>query len=133
MNQPLTYMDGETLMNTVLPPIRFVISQLPPQGLHVLAGAPKVGKSWLSLWLCLQVAKGKPAWEFPTTQGDVLYLCLEDSYSRIQNRLLDITDDAPPVLRHHVGKAAQRTGAADRAVPDLTAGSTSRRAGIFSL
>lgn len=98
MNQPLTYMDGETLMNTVLPPIRFVISQLLPQGLHVLAGAPKVGKSWLSLWLCLQVAKGEPAWEFSTTQGDVLYLCLEDSYSRIQNRLLDITDDAPPNL-----------------------------------
>ena len=94
MNQPLTYMDGETLMNTVLPPIRFVISQLLPQGLHVLAGAPKVGKSWLSLWLCLQVAKGEPAWEFSTTQGDVLYLCLEDSYSRLQNRLLDITDDA---------------------------------------
>lgn len=98
MNQPLTYMDGETLMNTVLPPIRFVISHLLPQGLHVLAGAPKVGKSWLSLWLCLQVAKGEPAWEFPTKQGDVLYLCLEDSYSRIQNRLLDITDDAPPNL-----------------------------------
>lgn len=98
MNQPLTYMDGETLMNTVLPPIRFMISHLLPQGLHVLAGAPKVGKSWLSLWLCLQVAKGEPAWEFPTKQGDVLYLCLEDSYSRIQNRLLDITDDAPPNL-----------------------------------
>ncbi len=98
MDRPLTYMDGETLMNTVLPPIRFVISQLLPQGLHVLAGAPKVGKSWLSLWLCLQVAKGEPAWEFSTTQGDVLYLCLEDSYSRIQNRLLDITDDAPPNL-----------------------------------
>ena len=60
MDRPLTYMDGETLMNTVLPPIRFVISQLLPQGLHVLAGAPKVGKSWLSLWLCLQVAKGEP-------------------------------------------------------------------------
>ena len=98
MDRPLTYMDGETLMNTVLPPIRFVISQLLPQGLHVLAGAPKVGKSWLSLWLCLQVAKGEPAWDFSTTKGDVLYLCLEDSYSRIQNRLLDITDDAPPNL-----------------------------------
>ena len=94
----MTYMDGESLMNTVLPPIRFVISQLLPQGLHVLAGAPKVGKSWLSLWLCLQVAKGEPAWDFSTTKGDVLYLCLEDSYSRIQNRLLDITDDAPPNL-----------------------------------
>ena len=44
------------------------------------------------------MAKGEPAWEFPTEQGDVLYFCLEDSYSRIQNRLLDITDDAPPNL-----------------------------------
>lgn len=43
MNQPLAYMDGETLMNTVLPPIRFVISQLLPQGLHILVEAPKVG------------------------------------------------------------------------------------------
>lgn len=51
MNWPLTYMDGEALMNTVLPPIRFVIFQLLPQGLHVLAGVPKVGKSWLSLRL----------------------------------------------------------------------------------
>ena len=95
---PLSYMDGETLMNTVLPPIRFVVPGLLPQGLHILAGAPKVGKSWLALWLCLCVAKGEPVWETPVNQGDVLYLCLEDSYSRIQNRLLDITDSAPDNL-----------------------------------
>ena len=96
---PLTYLDGETLMSTVLPPIRFVVDKLLPQGLHILAGAPKVGKSWLALWLCLCVAKGEPIWNFLTTKGSVLYLCLEDSYSRIQNRLLDITDDAPASLR----------------------------------
>ena len=95
---PLTYLDGETLISTVLPPIRFVVDKLLPQGLHILAGAPKVGKSWLVLWLCLCVAKGEPVWNFPTFRGSVLYLCLEDSYSRIQNRLLDITDDAPANL-----------------------------------
>ena len=95
---PLTYLDGETLMSTVLPPIRFVVDKLLPQGLHILAGAPKVGKSWLALWLCLCVAKGEPVWNFPTLRGGVLYLCLEDSYSRIQNRLLDITDNAPADL-----------------------------------
>lgn len=31
-------------------------------------------------------------------RGDVLYLRLEDSDSRIQTRLLDITDDTPPNL-----------------------------------
>lgn len=95
---PLTYLDGETLISTVLPPIRFVVDKLLPQGLHILAGAPKVGKSWLALWLCLCVAKGEPVWNFSTRRGGVLYLCLEDSYSRIQNRLLDITDDAPANL-----------------------------------
>lgn len=90
--------DGETLISTPLPPIRFIINGLLPQGLHILAGAPKVGKSWLALWLCLCVAKGEQLWELPVTKGDVLYLCLEDSYSRIQARLLDITDDAPDNL-----------------------------------
>ena len=94
----LDAIDGETLMTAPLPPIRFTINGLLPQGLHILAGAPKVGKSWLALWLCLRVAKGEYVWEFPSTRGDVLYLCLEDSYSRIQNRLLDITDDAPDNL-----------------------------------
>ena len=45
---PLAYIDGETLLTTVLPSIRFVVSGLLSQGLHVLAGAPKVGKSWLA-------------------------------------------------------------------------------------
>ena len=99
MNQtPLNYIDGETLLNTVLPPIRFIVSGLLSQGLHVLAGAPKVGKSWLALHLCFCVANGESIWELPVTKGDVLYLCLEDSYSRIQNRLLDITDNAPDNL-----------------------------------
>ena len=55
----LNAIDGETLMTTPLPPIRFTIGGLLPQGLHILAGAPKVGKSWLALWLCLCVAKGR--------------------------------------------------------------------------
>ena len=36
---PLTYLDGETLMSTVLLPIRFVVDKLLPQGLHILAGS----------------------------------------------------------------------------------------------
>ena len=76
---PLTYIDSETLLTTVLPPIRFVVSGLLPQGLHVLAGAPKVRKSWLALHLCLCVAQGKPIWELLVTKGDALYLCIEDS------------------------------------------------------
>lgn len=88
--------DGETLMNTTLEPIQFIVDSLIAPGLHILSGSPKIGKSWLAFWLCLQVAKGKNVWKFPTTQGATLYLGLEDSIPRLQSRLFDITDDAPP-------------------------------------
>lgn len=94
----LITMDAESLLTTPLPPTRFIVSELIPQGLHILAGAPKVGKSWLALQICLQVALGESLWDFPVTTGTVLYLCLEDSFTRIQNRLFDITDEAPDNL-----------------------------------
>ena len=73
----------------------FVVDTLLAQGLHILAGSPKVGKSWLALWLAVTVAKGEPVWNMTTRQGTTLYLCLEDSVLRIQNRLFEITEDAP--------------------------------------
>ena len=95
-------MDAETLMSTPMKPLRFVVQGLIPQGLHILAGSPKIGKSWLALWICLQVAKGEPVWGFETRKFDVLYLCLEDSFARIQNRLFEITDEAPSNLHFAV-------------------------------
>lgn len=94
----LQTIDADTLMSTPLPVTKFIVEGLLPEGLHILAGSPKVGKSWLALWLCFQVSKGDPVWELPTTHGTVLYLCLEDSYTRIQSRLFQITDDAPGTL-----------------------------------
>ena len=84
-----------TLMDRPLEPPNFVVDTLISQGLHILAGSPKVGKSWLALWLAVTVAKGEPVWNMTTKQGTTLYLCLEDSVLRIQNRLFEITEDAP--------------------------------------
>ncbi len=92
----LPTIDGETLMSKPLQPLNFVVDTLISQGLHILAGSPKVGKSWLALWLAVTVAKGEPVWGLPVKQGTTLYLCLEDSQLRIQNRLFDVTEDAPP-------------------------------------
>ena len=80
-------------MTTVYKPIEFVVDNLLAQGLYILAGAPKVGKSWLALDMCLSIAKGEKVLGQQTTQGTALYLCLEDSYVRIQNRLYEITDE----------------------------------------
>lgn len=111
MNQtPLTYMDGETLMTTPLPLLRFIVSGFLPQGLHILAGPPKAGKSWPVLWLCLRVSKGESVWNYPSKRGSVLCLRLEDSYARIQRRLLDITDDAPDNLFFATISARLREG-----------------------
>ena len=84
----LRTIDARTLADAVLEPPGYAVKDLLVQGLHILAGAPKTGKSWLALWLCQQVAGGEKVWGHPTQQGTV---CLEDGYRRLQDRLLDIT------------------------------------------
>ena len=50
----------------------------------------------------MQVAKGEAVWSFATEKKKTLYLCLEDSENRIQNRLFDIIEDAPPDIHFAV-------------------------------
>ncbi|MDE5936478.1 MAG: helicase RepA family protein [Ruminococcus sp.] len=83
-------------------PIEFVIDGLIAQGLYILAGTPKVGKSWLALDMCLSIAKGEKVLGQKTLQGTALYLCLEDSFQRIQNRLYQITDEPTDSLHFSV-------------------------------
>lgn len=95
----LKTIDADTLLSTPMNKTLFVVDGLIPQGLSVLSGSSKIGKSWLMLWLGIQVASGQPVWEFETHKSAVLYLCLEDTYARIQSRLYKITDEAPAELR----------------------------------
>ena len=97
--QKLKTVDADTLLSTPIRKTLFVVDGLIPQGLSVLSGPSKIGKSWLMLWLALQVSRGEPVWEFPSHRCGVLYLCLEDTFARIQNRLYLLTDEAPPELR----------------------------------
>ena len=92
-NKPI---DAETLLSTPLPPVRWLIPGLLPAGLSLLAGASKAGKSWLCLWLCLQLARGGEIWGRTTQPQTVLYLCLEDTYARIQGRLFRLTEEPVP-------------------------------------
>ena len=94
MNKEFNVIDGETLLDTEFAPIEFIVEKLIAPGLHILSGAPKMGKSWLAFWLCLQVSKGEPVWNFKTKQGTTLYLGLEDSIPRLQDRLSYMTYDA---------------------------------------
>ena len=89
----LAVIDSETLMNSEFRERRFCVETLLPQGLCMLAGAPKIGKSWMALDLALHVAKGEALWGLKVHPGTVLYLCLEDGNGRIHDRLNAITDE----------------------------------------
>ena len=78
---------AEELLSTPLPPVKWIIPGLLPAGLALFAGPSKAGKSWLTLWLCLQVAQGKPVWGREIEPRTVLYLSLEDTLNRLQDRL----------------------------------------------
>ena len=56
-------------------------------GAYILAGAPKIGKSFLVAQIAYHISTGKKLWEYEVHQGTVLYLALEDDYQRIQSRM----------------------------------------------
>ena len=93
MANELTLYSSVFIMNTPIKPAEFLVEKLFTQGLYILAGAPKVGKSWLVLDLCLSVAKGEKFLGHDTKCGGVVYLSLEDSLLRLQNRLYELTEE----------------------------------------
>src|SRR5205807_6101859 len=75
------------LLSWDLPPTRWAIPEILPEGLTLLAGKPKLGKSWLALSAALSIACGGVALGTqPVIRGDVLYLALEDNARRLQAR-----------------------------------------------
>ena len=102
----LSTIDGNTLMAQEFEPLRFSVEKILPHGLFILAGSPKIGKSWLSLDLCRAVATGGSLWDFQAEQGDVLYFALEDNYNRLQNRLKQIEAENLDISRLHMATAS---------------------------
>ncbi len=80
--------DGQWLDRQKFAPLRYAVPGIVPEGLTVLAGAPKVGKSWIVLdWLLAVASGGVALGGIPVPAGrDVLYLALEDSDRRMQER-----------------------------------------------
>jgi hypothetical protein len=78
------------LLTREFPPAKYCLDGLLTEGLTVLAGKPKSGKSWLSLLISLAVAAGQTLDGRNTTAGEVLYLTLEDTERRLAGRLKKI-------------------------------------------
>lgn len=90
----LFVMNSEDIADHHFPTQQYLVEGFLQQGLCILSGAPKVGKSWLVLHLCLQVAKGAPFLNMDVRQSDVLYITLEDTARRIHNRINTLTPDS---------------------------------------
>lgn len=90
---------AQDLLVSPLEGVAWLVEELITTGLVVLAGTPKVGKSWFCLCLGLCVSLGTTFLEHATECADVLYLCLEDQYGRIQSRLFHLVDVANDNLR----------------------------------
>lgn len=83
----LTSFNARDLMTMEFDPVRYVVPGYIAEGCTILAGASKLGKSWLVLQAALAVARGSTCLGGTCSQGDVLYLALEDNARRLKDRL----------------------------------------------
>ncbi|MFJ2635999.1 AAA family ATPase [Streptomyces sp. NPDC087422] len=99
--RPRTAWTADQLMSAHFPEPKWAVPGILAEGVSLLAGPPKVGKSWLSLGLGLAVAAGGQAFDsVPVAGGPVLYLALEDTPRRLQTRMGKLLggQDAPAGL-----------------------------------
>lgn len=74
------------------PDIKWIVPMYLPEGCTILAGRPKLGKSWLALDIALAVARGAYCLgNVECPKGDVLYLALEDNPRRLQSRIKKVS------------------------------------------
>lgn len=76
------------LLGMQFAPVRYVVPRYIAEGLTLLAGKPKLGKSWLALDLAVAVARGGyTLGDQHCDGGDALYCALEDNPRRLKERL----------------------------------------------
>jgi AAA domain-containing protein len=86
-----------TLRTMTFAPLKYIVPGLIVEGLVLLAGRPKVGKSWLALDIGIAVASGRPCLgDRKPEHGDVLGLFLEDGDQRLQRRIDKILPTLDP-------------------------------------
>jgi predicted ATP-dependent serine protease len=89
-------MSADELCAKIFPPVKYVVPGYIVEGLTLLAGKPKAGKSWLVLHAALAVARnGFTLGDVCCPQGDVLYCALEDTWRRLQRRLRKLLGGEP--------------------------------------
>ena len=106
MLEDFKIVDAQELLMTPMNKPPFLVDDMIPSGVSIIAGDEKTGKSWMMLHLALCIAKGEDFLGHPVRQGNVIYLSLEDTYSRLQDRLFRLTDEISPGKVYLVNKSA---------------------------
>ncbi len=84
--------DVNELMKMEFSPVKWVVPDIIPEGLTLMSGREKLGKSTLLLGLCAAAATGGIALSaIRVEKGEVLGLFLEDNPRRLQKRIRRIT------------------------------------------
>jgi|TARA_R110002020_G_scaffold297279_1_gene513097 hypothetical protein len=82
--------DLKALMTEDVPPLKYAVRPILPEGLVLIAGRPKAMKSWTMLHLCYCVENGIKFLNHDVVQGNALYLSLEDSKRRLKDRIFKL-------------------------------------------
>jgi hypothetical protein len=93
-DEGLGIIDARVLMTKKLPEPRWAVPGILPEGLSLLVGKPKQGKSFMGVNIGLAVAFGGKVLGQDIEYGETLALCLEDSERRLQERLRPMLNDA---------------------------------------
>lgn len=91
----LSTVSAVDLQQKTIPPIRWILQDLIPAGLTVLASPPKLGKSWLAMALCLATAGDGRFLTHKCHKSGALYLALEDGERRLKSRLEKLLNGRP--------------------------------------
>ncbi len=98
------------MRNQAYAPLEWIVPGVIPEGYGILASSPKVGKSFFALQTTLAAASGHPVFGVEVDKRPALYLALEDSPRRLQNRIVSthgewsdnwyfITDEDDPIAQ----------------------------------
>ncbi|MGC9369286.1 MAG: AAA family ATPase [Paracoccaceae bacterium] len=118
-DEAITTITANALQSKEFPPLRYAVDGYLAEGVTLLAGKPKIGKSWMALDFAMAVATGDLALgSVRCRQGAVLYCALEDNHRRLKRRMSQLYGDVehwPPGL--HFATQVRRLG--DGLVDDL--------------
>ena len=93
-------LSADELQSKEFPPIKWAVDGVIPEGLTILAGDPKAGKSLMAVDVCSAIASGVEAFgNRSCVKGTCVYISLEDPPRRVKARIQQQCDLWPETFK----------------------------------